>query len=164
MVQGRHHRRILSNYLGSARLVDHVHGAVAQRIDYDEFGVVTNDTSPGFQPFGFAGGLYDPDTQLVRFGARDYDPETGRWTAKDPIGFAGGDTNLYGYVVSDPVNSMDATGTFAPAIHLVQVAFALTAPFVPRHSMAERFRRPMRSSSPQIPRRREDFPFPSERA
>jgi len=35
-------------------------------------------TSTGFQPFGFAGGLYDRDTNLVRFGARDYDPETGR--------------------------------------------------------------------------------------
>jgi RHS repeat-associated protein len=113
MVQGRHHRRILSNYLGSARLVDHVHGAVAQRIDYDEFGVVTNDTSPGFQPFGFAGGLYDPDTKLIRFGARDYDPETGRWTAKDPIGFAGGDPNLYGYVLNDPVNLVDPEGKIA---------------------------------------------------
>ena len=29
---------------------------------------------------GFAGGLHDPDTALVRFGARDYDPATGRWT------------------------------------------------------------------------------------
>jgi len=32
-------------------------GTVAQRTDYDEFGVVLVDTSPGFQPFGFAGGL-----------------------------------------------------------------------------------------------------------
>jgi uncharacterized protein RhaS with RHS repeats len=46
----------------------------------------------------------------VRFGARDYDPETGRWTAKDPIGFAGGDTNLYGYVANDPVNWVDPLG------------------------------------------------------
>jgi RHS repeat-associated protein len=49
-----------------------------QRIDYDEFGVVTNDNNAGFQPFGFAGGLYDADTKLVRFGARDYDAEAGR--------------------------------------------------------------------------------------
>ena len=62
------------------------------------------DTNPGFQPSGFAGGLYDPDTGLVRFGARDYDPDVGRWTAVDPILFAGGDTNLYGYVLNDPVN------------------------------------------------------------
>lgn len=48
------------------------------------------DIDRGFQPFGFAGGLYDRDTGLTRFGARDYDPQTGRWTAKDSIGLAGG--------------------------------------------------------------------------
>jgi hypothetical protein len=46
---------------------------IAQRIDDDEFGVVINDTNPGFQPFSFAGDLYDPKTMLTRFGARDYD-------------------------------------------------------------------------------------------
>jgi RHS repeat-associated protein len=76
------------------------------------WGKVIQDSNPGFQPFGFAGGLYDRDTQLVRFGARDYDAETGRWTAKDPIGFGGGDTNLYGYVVNDPVNWVDPLGLF----------------------------------------------------
>ena len=50
------------------------------------------------------------DTGLVRFGARDYDPHTGRWTNKDPIGFAGGDVNLYGYVVGNPVNFIDING------------------------------------------------------
>ena len=45
-----------------------------------------------------------------------YDPETGRWTSKDPIGFDGGDTNLYGYVMNDPVNLVDPHGTFALAI------------------------------------------------
>lgn len=39
--------------------------AVVQRPDYDEFGRVVLDTNPGFQPFGFAGGLYDSDTGLV---------------------------------------------------------------------------------------------------
>ena len=47
--------------------------------------MVINDTNPGFQPFGFGGGLYDPDTGLVRFGVRDYNPATGRWLAKDPL-------------------------------------------------------------------------------
>lgn len=83
---------------------------VEQRLDYDEFGNVSFDSNPGFQPFGFAGGLYDRDTKLVRFGARDYDAETGRWTAKDPIKFIGGDTNLYGYVFNDPVNWVDPSG------------------------------------------------------
>jgi len=85
-------------------------GAILQQIDYDVWGHITRDTNPGFQPFGFAGGLYDPDTGLTRFGARDYDAEIGRWTAKDPILFDGGDTNLYGYVSNDPVNWIDPEG------------------------------------------------------
>ncbi|MCC6559570.1 MAG: RHS repeat-associated core domain-containing protein, partial [Polyangiaceae bacterium] len=67
-------------------------------------------------PFGFAGGLYDPDTGLVRFGARDYDAEIGRWTAKDPLLFDGGGSNLYGYALGDPVNQRDPDGRTAIAI------------------------------------------------
>ena len=111
MVKGGVTYRIISDHLGSPRLViDTTNGAVTQRIDYDEFGNVINDTNPGFQPFGFAGGIYDQHTGLVRFGARDYDSVIGRWTAKDPIGFAGGDANLYGYVLGDPVNWIDPDG------------------------------------------------------
>ncbi|HEX8409583.1 MAG TPA: RHS repeat-associated core domain-containing protein, partial [Thermoanaerobaculia bacterium] len=103
--------RILSDHLGSPRLVVNTSdGTILQRIDYDEFGNVTSDTNPGFQPFGFAGGLYDHDTRLLRFGARDYDPRTGRWTAKDPIVFEGGDTNLYGYTWNEPINWIDPSG------------------------------------------------------
>jgi RHS repeat-associated protein len=104
--------RILVDHLGSPRLViDTASGAVVQELEYDAFGAVIRDTQPGFQPFGFAGGLYDPDTKLVRFGARDYDAESGRWTTKDPIGFLGGDANLYAYVLNDPVNAVDILGT-----------------------------------------------------
>ncbi len=103
--------RIISDHLGSPRLViDSDTGVVVQRMDYDAFGNVLFDSNPGFQPFGFAGGLYDVDTKLVRFGARDYDAQVGRWMAKDPILFAGGDSNLYGYVVSDPINYIDPRG------------------------------------------------------
>ncbi len=103
--------RIFSDDHGSPRLViDSGTGKIAERIDYDEFGNVINDTNPGFQPFGFAGGLYDQDTKIVRFGARDYDPTIGRWLAKDPALFGGGDTNLYGYVLNDPVNLIDPSG------------------------------------------------------
>jgi RHS repeat-associated protein len=116
MVKGGVAYRIIKDHLGSPRLVvDAATGAVAQRMDFDEYGNVLLDTNPGFQPIGFAGGLYDPDTGLVRFGARDYDAEMGRWTAKDPIRLAGGDTNLYAYVGNDPVNFIDPSGLFFQA-------------------------------------------------
>lgn len=112
LVKGGVTYRIITDQLGSPRLVvNTATGAIAQRMDYDEFGMVTQDTNPGFQPFGFAGGLYDRDTKLVRFGLRDYDAETGRWTAKDPIGFASADMNLYDYAFGDPMNYIDPSGT-----------------------------------------------------
>ncbi|MCL2449659.1 MAG: RHS repeat-associated core domain-containing protein, partial [Polyangiaceae bacterium] len=106
--------RVISDHLGSVRLVvDAASGAAAEQIDYDEWGRVTVDTSPGFQPFGFAGGLYDKDAGLVRFGARDYDASVGRWTSKDPIRFDGAQINLYAYVGNDPVDLSDPEGAFS---------------------------------------------------
>jgi len=103
--------RLVSDHLGSVRLVvDTATGAVVQRIDYDEWGNAIQNTNPGFQPFGFAGGILDDSTKLVRFGARDYDPSVGRWTAKDPIRFAAGETGLYVYVDNDPIGALDPTG------------------------------------------------------
>ena len=124
MIKGGTTYRLVTDGLGSVRLVVNTSdGSITQRIDYDPFGRVLADTNPGFQPFGYAGGMYDPDTGLVRFGLRDYDPETGRWTAKDPILFEGGDSDLYGYVGNDPVNWIDPTG--------LQAVPALPAPPVP---------------------------------
>ena len=102
---------LLMDQLGSPRVITDSAGQVVRAIEYDAYGNVISDSNPGFEiPFGFAGGLKDADTGLIRFGYRDYDPTTGRWTARDPIGFAGGDTNLYGYVLGNPVNGIDLNG------------------------------------------------------
>jgi RHS repeat-associated protein len=111
MLKGGQTYRIVADHLGSVRLVVNIAtGAIAQRMTYDEYGNVVEDTNPGFQPFGYAGGIYDHDTGMVRFGARDYDAVAGRWTAKDPIGFRGGLLNLYSYVGSEPINRLDVNG------------------------------------------------------
>jgi RHS repeat-associated protein len=103
--------RIASDERGSPRLVaNSATGEIAQELDYDSYGRIVKDTSPGFQPFGFAGRLYDSDTGLTHFGSRDYDAETGRFLSQDPLDFAGGETNLYAYVAGDPVNCVDPTG------------------------------------------------------
>ena len=84
---------------------------MVKEITYDSYGNIISDTNPNFKvPFGFAGGLYDSDTKLVHFGYREYDPAIGRWLSKDPLLFGGGDSNLYGYVLGDPVNLVDPWG------------------------------------------------------
>ncbi len=99
------------DHLGSLRAVTTPKGHKVKTIAYDTFGTILSDTNQSLHVgFGFAGGLYDEDTKLTRFGYRDYDAQTGKWTAKDPIGFQGGDTNLYGYVLGDPVNFVDPEG------------------------------------------------------
>lgn len=103
--------RIISDHLGSVRLVvDSLTGVIVQRVDYDPWGRITMDTNPGFQPFAYTGGLYDPDTGLHNFGQRDYDASTARWMTRDPIGFDGGQFNLYEYSASDPINRTDRSG------------------------------------------------------
>ena len=97
----------------SLRVVADINHNIIKEVTYDTFGNILNDTNQNFKiPFGFAGGLYDSDTKLTRFGYRDYDAYTGKWTAKDPIDFSDGDTNLYGYVLGDPVNFIDPEGKF----------------------------------------------------
>jgi RHS repeat-associated protein len=97
--------------VGSLRIVADASGNVIKRIDYDSFGNMIGDSNMGFAvPFGFAGGFYDRDSGLIRFGFRDYDPDVGRWIAKDPIFFKGGNTDLYGYCINDPVNFVDQLG------------------------------------------------------
>ena len=111
MTKGGQTYYLTYDQVGSLRAVANSTGSVVKRIDYDSFGNIIADSAPTFVvPFGFAGGLHDRDIDLVHFGFRDYDPATGRWTAKDPISFAGGDVDLYGYVLNDPVNLVDPTG------------------------------------------------------
>jgi len=103
---------ILTDQIGSPRIITDSSGTLIKEITYDSYGNVIFDSNESFElPFGFAGGLKDKDTGLLSFGYRDYDPETGRWTARDPIGFEGGDSNLYGYVLGDPINLVDPEGT-----------------------------------------------------
>ncbi len=111
MIRGGTTYRFITDERSSPRLIVNTStGAIVQRLDYDAFGNITQDTNPGFQPFGFEGGIYDADTGLTRLGMRDYDARIGRFTTKDPEGFRSGDTNLYAFAANDPVNGVDPTG------------------------------------------------------
>jgi RHS repeat-associated protein len=108
--------RVVTNQLGSPALVVNVANSadILLSAQFDAWG---NRTLIGGAedaiPFGFAGGFYDPDTKLTRFGARDYDPTIGRWVSKDLIRFDGGNGNLYLYSNGDPINDYDYDGNNA---------------------------------------------------
>lgn len=121
---------IITDHLGNPRLVVDASGAVIKRVDYDAFGNVVLDTAPTVDlPFGFAGGMADPDHELIRFGARDYRPSTGRWTVKDPI-LLGGGLNVYRYALNDSANQTDRSGEIAPLAVILVAAVVVAAELI----------------------------------
>jgi RHS repeat-associated protein len=133
---------LVKDHTGSVRLAITLQtGAVAQRIDYDAFGNITEDSNPALQPFGFLGGLHDRQTGLVRLGQRDYDPELGRFIARDPDiePLLAGETNLYTLHGGDPVNAgasdldVSSLGLFAwtAAASQQRLAPSRVVPFLP---------------------------------
>lgn len=133
---------VATDQVGSPRLVADSSGAVIKTLGYDSFGNLTSDSNPDFfLPVGFAGGMADADTGLLQFGFRDYDPGTGRWTAKDPLLFAGKQGNLYAYCFSDPVNYKDPSGLGYDYWDAAADAFNTIAGYTRESSIMELFMR-----------------------
>lgn len=104
---------VITDGVGTPLEVIDAAGISVKSMRYDSYGVLLFDSNPTFELLiGFAGGLADSDTGLIRFGARDYDPASGRWTAIDPALFDSGQANLYAYVNNNPVSLRDPCGMF----------------------------------------------------
>ncbi|WP_163350130.1 RHS repeat-associated core domain-containing protein [Desulfovibrio sp. JC010] len=102
---------LASDQVGTVYMVADDGGNELRRIIRDSFGNMIVDTNERMNmPLGFASGLHDKDTGLVHFGHREYDPSIGRFITPDPIGFEGGDVDVYGYCHDDPVNFLDRMG------------------------------------------------------
>jgi RHS repeat-associated protein len=111
MDRGASRYYIGTDQVGTPHVVADVLGATVETLDYDSFGVLYADSDPTFHlPIGFAGGIEDTATGLVRFGLRDYDTIAGSWMARDPVLYEGGQSNLYAYVGNDPVDLRDPLG------------------------------------------------------
>ncbi|WP_291330216.1 RHS repeat-associated core domain-containing protein [Desulfovibrio sp. UCD-KL4C] len=99
------------NQVGTIFMVADERGNEVKRIINDSFGNLLLDSGVSLDIcLGFAAGLADKDTGLVHLGYREYDPAIGRFITPDPLGFAGGDVDVYGYCLDDPINFHDRTG------------------------------------------------------
>ena len=80
---------------------------------FDPFGNVTtssNEISVAARlPFRFSSKYFDSENGMYYYGYRYYDPLTGRWPSRDPVGERGG-MNLYGFVGNDGLNAFDYLG------------------------------------------------------
>ena len=111
--------------LGSVVNLTDASGNVVKNYTYKSFGEIHSEAGTLNQPFTFTGREYNPESGLYFYRARYYDPRAGRFITKDPIGFAGRDTNLYRYVWNSPTNWIDPYGLFAiaPALPILLPAF-----------------------------------------
>ena len=104
----------LCDHLGNVRDIVNADGKVIGHREYNAFGKVTRTTGKAECPFGYTGKMFDNQTQLQWNINRWYDTEVGRWVSEDPIGFAGGDLNLYRYVGTRVIISVDSLGLCSP--------------------------------------------------
>jgi RHS repeat-associated protein len=106
--------------LGSIVSMSDETGQTVQGYEYDSFGRILSRSGNIQNPFTYTGREYDEETGLYYYRARYYDPHPGRFLTKDPIGFAGGDLNLYRYVQNNPVNRIDPWGLYDDVgVHLI---------------------------------------------
>lgn len=104
----------LTDRLGTIRDMVNAVGNLVNSINYDSFGEILGQTNPSIgDRFTFAGREFDIETGLYYNRARYYDANLGRFISQDPIGFGGGDANLYRYVGNNPVNATDPSGLIA---------------------------------------------------
>lgn len=95
--------------LGSITAITDTAKNVVQTYGYDSFGNLR--PSVAFRnSFTYTGREFDPEAGLYYYRARFYDAQDGRFVSRDPISFAGGDVNLYGYVENNPINWLDPSG------------------------------------------------------
>jgi RHS repeat-associated protein len=124
---------VSTDQVGSPRVVTDAAGNVVKKVDYSAFGEVLSDSAPSFEiPLGYAVGVADPQAGIVHMGLRPYDPASGRFMARDPLGLGGGQANLFAYSGDEPIQHSDPLGLGSTSLGLcegfcVGIKFAVTS-------------------------------------
>jgi len=101
-----YHKDVLGNI---TELTDAT-GSVVQSYLYDSFGNIIAQNGSVTNTYTYTGQEFDLESGLYCYRARYYDANIGRFLQEDPIGFEGGDINLYVYVKNNPINLIDPYG------------------------------------------------------
>lgn len=99
----------LTDGLGSTVALANSSGAVQTQYTYDPYGATTSSGTASSNSYDFTGRQSD-SSGLYYYRARYYSPGQQRFISSDPLGFGGGDTNLYRYVSDSPTNLTDPSG------------------------------------------------------
>ena len=102
-------RAFLPDALGSTVALGDGTGTLQTQYTYEPFGVTTQTGSASTSSYKYTG-REDDGSGLYFYRARYYQPQFQRFIAEDPIGFLGGDANLYGYVTENPLYYTDPAG------------------------------------------------------
>ena len=119
----------LSDGLGSITEELDANGAVLRARRYLAYGNIVETMGVGPTSYAFTARVFDDAAGLQYSRARHYDPKVGRFLQQDPIGFAGGDANLYAYTFANPVNYTDPSGEIVPFL-VANAAVNLAATFL----------------------------------
>lgn len=102
-----------NDHLGSVQAISDAQQNILWRAHYKPFGAIEQVEGQGENNWRFPGQYADQESGYYYNYFRDYDPSLGRYLQSDPIGLKGG-VNTFGYVLGNPVGSIDPLGLRPP--------------------------------------------------
>jgi RHS repeat-associated protein len=106
---------LLTDHLGSTTDLINSAGSVVDHVKYDSYGnAITQSDGAKSSRYLYTGREMDNETGLYYYRARYYDAAPGKFLNEDPIGFGGGSSDLYTYVLNCPANLVDPLGLANP--------------------------------------------------
>ena len=113
-----------NNYhLDNNREVVEAKGRILQRTNFYAFGLTSEESSSSIQPYKYNGKEFDNMHGLntYDYGARQYNPVTGRWDRMDPLSEKYYSTSPYAYCDNNPVNAIDPDGRYVWLLYNVTI-------------------------------------------
>ena len=111
------------SYDGNSNIVEYTdeNQTSIAKFEYSPFGAVKIESGSMVDElnYRFSTKYFDKDTNLIVYRYRNYNPQTGKWQTRDPIGEEGG-YNLYGYTNNESIQKYDVLGMWWSNVHFLK--------------------------------------------